>query len=108
MHLLWFGRKKVENRDFVWTWKSIPMARSWMRTTQYQTWRRSSETYMSPHTLAKLTSQMPTIKLNLMKKQKIYEQYTHLRECARCANTLKIEELVFKLPKLHRINTQRN
>ena len=57
---------------------------AWMRTTQYQTWRRSSTTYMGPHTLAKLTSQMPTIKLNFTKKQKIYAQSTHLRDFKMC------------------------
>ena len=56
---------------------------------QYQTWRRSSTTYMRPHTLAKLTSQMPTIKLNLTKKQMIYAQSTHLRDCSRCADYLR-------------------
>ena len=57
MHLLWCGRERsVENWDFAWTWKCTSMARSWMRTTQYQTWRRSSTTYMGLHTLAKLTS----------------------------------------------------
>ena len=44
------------------------MARSWMGSTQYQTWRQSSTIYMGPHTLAKLTSLMPTIKLNLTQK----------------------------------------
>ena len=38
---------------------------------------------------AKLTSQMPTIKLNLTKKQKIYAQSTHLRDCSRCADYLR-------------------
>ena len=47
------------------------MARSRMRTTQYDTWRRSSTTNMVPHTLAKLTSQRPTIKLNLTEKKDI-------------------------------------
>ena len=55
-------------------------------------------------TLAKLTSQMPTIKLNLTKRQKIYAQSTHLRDYLRCADYLGIEELVFNLPKLHRIS----
>ena len=34
-----------------------------------------------PHTLAKLTSQMLSIKLNLTKRQKMYAQSTHLRDC---------------------------
>ena len=51
--------------------------------------RRSSTTYMGPHTLAKLTSQMPNIKLNLTKKQKIYAQSTHLGDCSRCADYLR-------------------
>ena len=49
-----------------------------MRNIQYQTWRRSSTTQMGPHTLAKLTSQTPTIELNLTNRQKIYAQSTHL------------------------------
>ena len=53
MHLQWLGReRRVENWDFAWTWKCISMARWWMRTTQYQTWRWSSTTSMGPHTLA--------------------------------------------------------
>ena len=47
---------------------------------------RSSTTYMGPHTLAKLNSQMPTIKLNLTKMLMIYAQSTHLRDCSRCAD----------------------
>ena len=90
MHLQCCGReRRVESWDFAWTWKCISMARSWMRTTQYQTWRRSSTTNMGPHTLPKLTSQMPTIKLNLTKKQIIYAQSTHLRDCSRCADYLR-------------------
>ena len=50
---------------------------------------RSSTTYMGPLTLAKLTSQMPTIKLNLTKKLKIYAKSTHLRDCSRCAGYLE-------------------
>ena len=42
-----------------------------MRTTQYQTWRQSFATHVGPHTLAKLTSQMPTIKWNMTERQKI-------------------------------------
>ena len=45
--------------------------------------------HMGPHTLAKLTSQMPTIKLNLTKKLMIYAQSTHLRDCSRCADYLR-------------------
>ena len=90
MHLQWCGReRRVENWDFAWTWKCTSMARSWMRTTQYQTLRRSSTTYMGPHTLAKLTSQMPTVKLNLKRKQKIYAKSIQLRECSRCADYLR-------------------
>ena len=90
MHPQWCGgERRLENWDFAWTWKCTSMARSWMRTTQYQTWRQSSTTYMEPHTLAKLTAQMPTIKLNLTKKQTIYAQSTHLRDCSRCADYLR-------------------
>ena len=42
-----------------------------------------------PHTLANFTSQMPTIKLNLTKKQKINAQLTHLSDCSRCADYLR-------------------
>ena len=41
------------------------------------------------HTWAKLTSQMPTIILTLTKRQKIYAQSTHLRDCLRCADYLR-------------------
>ena len=44
---------------------------------------------MGPHTLAKMTSQMLTIKLNLRRRQKIYAQSTHLRDCSRYADYLK-------------------
>ena len=40
-------------------------------------------------TLAKLASQMPTIRLNLTKRQKIYAKSTHLRDCSRCADYLR-------------------
>ena len=90
MHLQLCGtERRVENSDFAWTCKCTSMARSWMSTTQYQKWRRSSTTYIGPHTLAKLNSQMPNIKLNLTKKQKIYAQSTHLRDCSRCGDYLR-------------------
>ena len=38
---------------------------------------------------AKWNSQMPTIKLKLTKRQKIYAQSTHLRDCSRCADYLR-------------------
>ena len=87
MHLQWFGReRRVENWDSVGFWKCISKARSRMRTNQYQRWRWSSTTYMGPHIWDDLTSQMPTIKMNLRKKQKIYAQSTLLRRCSRCAD----------------------
>ena len=105
MHLQWCGReRRVENWDFVWTWNRISVARSRMRITQYQTWRRSSTTYMGPQTLAKLCSQMPTINLNMTNKQKIYAQSTHLRDCSRCADYLRDRE---PLPQCSRIASNR-
>ena len=42
-----------------------------------------------PHNLARWSSQMPTIKSNLTKRQKIYAQSTDLRDCSRCGDYLK-------------------
>ena len=36
------AEKKVENKDFVWTWKCVSKAKSGTRTTQYQTWTKLS------------------------------------------------------------------
>ena len=48
--------------------------------------------FHNPHEnsfLAKLTSQMLTMKLNLTKKQKLCAQSTNLRDCSRCADYLR-------------------
>ena len=79
-----------------------------MRTTQYQTWRRSSTTYMGPQTSTKLTSQMPTIYLNLtMRQKKLHNQ--HISGTVQDVPTASgIEKFFVNLPELHRINTQSN
>ena len=51
-----------------------------------------------PHTLAILTSQMPTIKLNLTKRQKTNVQSTE-RSVQDVPTTSGMEELVFNLPE---------
>ena len=83
------------------------MARIWMRTTQHPTWRQSSTTYMGPHISAKLTSQMPTINLNLTKKQKNMHNQHFSGTVQDVPTTSWIEKLFFNLPELHRIKTQR-
>ena len=85
------------------------MATSWMRPNQYRTLRRSSKTHMGAHTSSKLTSQMPTIKLNLTKRHKIFAQSTNLWDCLGCAYYLRdLKKLLLNLPELRRIKSERN
>ena len=75
---------------------------------QYRTWRRSSITYMGLHTLAKLTSQMPTINWT-WRRSKRYMHNQHISGTVQDVPTTSgIEKLFFNLPELYRINTQRN
>ena len=89
MHLQWCGREKSGELRICVDLKVHINGKVMDEDYPSQTWRRSSTTYMGPHTLAKLTSHLPTIKFNLTKKQTIYAQSTHLRDCSRCAECLR-------------------